>query len=33
MEAILSVGSKLKVLDVGQENDKWIIQVELVGNE
>lgn len=33
MEAILSVGSKLKILGVYKENVRWIIRVELVENE
>jgi hypothetical protein len=33
MEAILSVGSKLKVLSVNHEDEHWIIQVQLIDNE
>lgn len=33
MEAILSVGSKLKVLNVDQTSNHCIIEVELVGND
>ena len=33
MEAILSIASELKIWDVHQEYDRWIIKVELMGNE
>jgi hypothetical protein len=33
MEAILSIASKLKILKINQEDNRWIIEVELVGND
>jgi hypothetical protein len=33
MEAILSIASELKIWDIHQEYDRWIIKVELMGNE
>ncbi|CAF1066636.1 unnamed protein product [Adineta steineri] len=33
MEAILSIAAQLKILNVHHEADRWIIEVEVVGNE
>jgi hypothetical protein len=33
MEAILSIAAQLKILNVYQEGDRWIVEVQLVGNE
>ena len=33
MEAILSIAAQLKVLKVYQKGDRWIVEVQLVGNE
>ncbi|CAF4267512.1 unnamed protein product, partial [Adineta steineri] len=33
MEAILSIAAQLEILDVYQDDDRWIIEVELVENE
>ncbi|CAF1276223.1 unnamed protein product [Adineta steineri] len=33
MEAILSIAAQLKILSVHQDDGRWIIEVQLVGNE
>ena len=33
MEAILSIAAQLKILNVYHESDRWIVEVQLVGNE
>ena len=33
MEAVLSIAAQLKILNVSQEDERWIIELQLVGNE
>ncbi|CAF1213299.1 unnamed protein product [Adineta steineri] len=33
MEAILSIAAQLKILNVHRDDDRWIIELQLVGNE
>jgi hypothetical protein len=33
MEALLSIAAQLKILNIYQEDNRWIVEVQLVGNE
>jgi hypothetical protein len=33
MEALLSIAAQLKILNIYQKDNRWIVEVQLVGNE